>query len=111
MDAERMERYHLKILMRVLGRSAIYRRPRRKGVSVTVIPLETGNDRIDFGGLPVSPDSKVFLIGSEGIPEPKKDDAIELDGKKWKVTPIEDGLTFLSHGHCGLAYKIHVRKA
>ena len=107
---ERAERRHWARLKQLSGRRAIYRATgKKRGVSVTAIPLSPENDRLDFGGLILNPDSKLFLIGTDEIKEPQQGDVIELDGKKWEVKPFEDGLCWTSHGQYKLAYKIHAR--
>ena len=109
---ERMERLHLHTLRKTLGRPATYRTGRKNAVPVTVIPLETGYDRLSFDGVPpLSPQSKVFLIGTDDVPEPKIDDVIELDGQQWTITPVDNSLPWsVDHGQCNVARQVHTRR-
>jgi hypothetical protein len=53
----------------------------------------------------------LFLIGTDEVSDPKVDDVIELDGVRWVITPLDNGLPWaVDHGQCNVAHQIHVRK-
>ena len=103
------ERLQWPSMKRMSGRCAIYVSGAVKK-PVVAVPYSPRNDRLDFGGVPLYHDSKIFLIGTDEIDEPKKEDLIEIDGSRWRVAPLGDGPCWTEHGKYGYVYMVHTRK-
>lgn len=103
------ERLHWESMKRMSGRVATYFSGEETR-SPIVVQYSPRSDRLDFDGIPLYHDSKIFLIGTDEIAEPVKDDVIELSGLRWRVTPLGDGPCWTEHGKYGYVYKVHTRR-